>query len=38
MEVMEIKFMRPMCGVSIMDKGRNEDVCVWCASEVTIVE
>jgi hypothetical protein len=38
MEVMEIKCIRDMCGVSIMDKVRNEDVRRRCGSEVSIGE
>jgi hypothetical protein len=38
MEVMEMKCMRAMCGVRIMDRGRNEEVCRWCGSEVSIGE
>jgi hypothetical protein len=38
MEVMEMKCMRPMCGVRIMDRVRNEDVRRRCGSEVSIWE
>jgi hypothetical protein len=38
MEVMEINCMRAMCGVSIMDRVRNEDVRRRCGSRVSIGE
>jgi hypothetical protein len=38
MEVMEMKYMRAMCGESIMDRVRTEDVHRRCGSEVSIEE
>jgi hypothetical protein len=38
MEVMEMKCMRAMCGVSIMDRIINDDVGRQCGSEVSIRE
>jgi hypothetical protein len=38
MGVMEIKCMRAMCGVSIKDRIRNEEVWRKCDSELTIGE
>jgi hypothetical protein len=38
MEVMEMKFMRAICGVSIMNRVINEDVCRQCGSEVSVGE
>jgi hypothetical protein len=38
MKVMEMKCMRAMHGVSIIDRVRNEDLCRWCGSEVGIRE
>jgi hypothetical protein len=36
MEVMSMKCMRAMCGVSIMDRVRNEDIRRRCGSEISI--
>jgi hypothetical protein len=38
MEVMELRCMRALCGVSNMDKVRNEVGRRWCGSEVSIGE
>jgi (2Fe-2S) ferredoxin len=38
MEVMEMKCMRAMCGITIMNRVRNEDVRSRCGSEVSIGE
>jgi hypothetical protein len=38
MGVMEMKCMRAMCGVSIMDRVRNEGVQRRCDSELSIGE
>jgi hypothetical protein len=35
---MEMKSMRAMCGVSIMDRVRNEEVWRRCGSELSIGE
>jgi ribosomal protein L40E len=35
---MEVKYMRTICAVSIMDRVRNNDVCRKCGSEISIGE
>jgi hypothetical protein len=38
MEVVKMKCMKAMFGVTIIDRVRNEDICRRCGSEVSIVE